>query len=144
MAAWVVYESMHGNTEKIAKAIGEAIGGKAKVLRAADADPSQMSGVNLLIVGSPTYGGRPTPAAQAFLGRVSAAGLKGVRVAAFDTRVTAKFARIFGHAADKILAALVSKGGARVGEPQGFFVKGSNGPLADGEIEKAAAWAKAL
>jgi flavodoxin I len=144
MAALVVYESIHGNTEKIAQAVGKALGAKTKVLRAAEADPSQMKGVDLLVVGSPTYGGRPTPGAQAFLGKLSAGSLKGVRAAAFDTRTTMKFAKIFGYAADKIAAALAAAGGTKAGTPQGFIVKGTKGPLADGELEKAAAWAKGL
>jgi flavodoxin len=144
VAAWVVYESVHGNTEKIAKAIAASLGAKAKVLRAAEADPSKMAGIDLLVVGSPTYGGRPVPGVQGFLAKLPAAGLTKVRVAAFDTRVTAKFARIFGHASDKILAALVKNGGTRAKDPEGFFVKGSKGPLTDGEEKRAAAWAKGL
>ncbi len=144
MAALVVYESIHGNTETIAKAVGKALGAKTKVVRAAEADPSQLKGVDLLVVGSPTYGGRPTPQAQAFLGKLAAGSLKGVRVAAFDTRITMKFAKLFGYAADKIMAALSGAGGAKAGAPQGFFVKGTNGPLADGEVEKAVAWAQGL
>jgi flavodoxin I len=144
MAALVVYESIHGNTETIAKAVGKALGAGTRVLSAAVADASQLKGVDLLVVGSPTYGGRPTPQAQAFLGKLAAGSLQGVRVAAFDTRITMKFARIFGYAADKIMAALAGAGGKKAGTPQGFIVKGTNGPLADGEAEKAAAWAKGL
>ena len=144
MAVWVVYESMHGNTEKIAQAVGKALGSKVKVTRVAEASSSQIKGVDLLVVGSPTYGGKQTPGVLAFLNSIPAGALKGVRVAAFDTRITWRFLRLFGFAAEKTLAALVAKGGTRAGEPRGFFVRGSNGPLADGEIEKAAAWAKGL
>ena len=91
MAAWVVYESMHGNTEKIAQAVGKALGAKTKVTRVADASPSQIKGVDLLVVGSPTYGGKRTPGALAFLASILAGGLKGVRVAAFDTRSRGSF-----------------------------------------------------
>ena len=28
--------------------------------------------------------------------------------------------------------------------PEGFFVKGSDGPLKDGEVERASAWGKAI
>jgi flavodoxin len=144
MAAWVVYESVHGNTEKIARAIGGALGAKARVLRAAEADPAQMAGVDLLLVGSPTYGGRPVPGVKEFLGKLAGRSLAGVRVAAFDTRLKAKFARIFGHASDKILAALVGSGAAQAKGPEGFFVKGSSGPLVDGEEQRAAEWARSL
>ena len=47
---------MHGNTESIAQAVGRALGPKAKVVRAAEAGPAHLEGVDLLVVGSPTYG----------------------------------------------------------------------------------------
>jgi flavodoxin len=144
MAALVVYESIHGNTEKIALAVRRALGSKARVVRAAEAGPGLLKGIDLLVVGSPTYGGRPTPKAKSFLAALGPGSLQGVRVAAFDTRITMKFARIFGYAADRIMAALTSAGGTRAAAPQGFIVTGSEGPLADGELEKAAGWAKGL
>lgn len=44
------------NAEQIARAIG------AQVLRVADVPPARLHGFDLLIVGSPTYGGFPTEA----------------------------------------------------------------------------------
>jgi flavodoxin I len=67
-----------------------------------------------------------------------------VRVAGFDTRLTAKWVRIFGYAGPKIAAALQQKGGTQVGSPGGFFVKGKEGPLVEGEVERAAAWAREI
>jgi len=71
--ALIVYDSLHGNTEKIARAIAAALAPSAdvKVLRAGEANPSELESIDLLIVGSPTQGGRPTPAIQDFLTRVS-------------------------------------------------------------------------
>jgi flavodoxin len=60
MAALVIYDSMYGNTEKIAKAIGGAIAGDVKIILAGEASPSQLESVDLLIVGSPTQGFRAT------------------------------------------------------------------------------------
>jgi flavodoxin len=54
----VVYDSTYGNTEKIAQAIGEAIGGQ--ILRVGEVNPADLKGFDLLIVGSPTRGGLPT------------------------------------------------------------------------------------
>ena len=58
----IVYDSVYGNTEKIAKAIGDAIIDEVKVLRVGEVNISELKTFNLLIVGSPTQGGRPTPA----------------------------------------------------------------------------------
>ncbi len=143
MNALVVYDSAYGNTEKIAKAIGEAIGGQVKILRSSEAT-SSLAGVDLLIAGAPTYGGRPTPAMLEFLDKIPANCLKGVRTAAFDTRLTSRFAAVFGYAAGKIGAGLDARGGTQIVPPEGFLVKGKKGPLVDGETERASAWGKTI
>jgi len=146
MKVLVVYDSAHGNTEKIARAVAEAIGpsGKARVLRAGEANTADVKAIDLLVVGSPTLGGRPTPAVQEFLNRIPAEALRNLRVTSFDTRMKMFIARLFGYAADRIAVTLKEKGGILARAPEGFIVRGREGPLADGEIERAAAWAKAM
>jgi flavodoxin I len=145
MRVLVVYDSFYGNTEKIAKAIGEAIsGGEARMLRAGEVGPSELDNVSLLIVGAPTQGGRATPAIRDFLDRVTKSEINGLDAAAFDTRLAAKMAKIFGYAAGRIASSLKSKGANLIAEPEGFFVTGKEGPLKEGELERAAAWGKGL
>jgi len=64
MKALVVYDSFFGNTEKIAQTIGNALGAPAdvEVLRVGNVKPEQLTGLGLLVVGSPTRAFRPTPA----------------------------------------------------------------------------------
>jgi flavodoxin len=100
--------------------------------------------LELLIVGSPTYGGRPTPAIQGFLNKVSEPAIRGINVLAFDTRLLTRLVRIFGYAADKIADSLKKNGGTLIASPEGFFVKGKEGPLKEGEIERATSWAKII
>jgi flavodoxin I len=141
--ALVVYDSQFGNTEAIARAIAEAAPrGAARAVRVGDVKPVELSKVDVLAVGSPTLGGRPTPAIKAFLDGIPAGSLAKVRVAAFDTRMTMFIAKLFGWAADRVAAALAAKGGIPAAKPVGFIVKGRNGPLAEGERERAAVWAK--
>jgi flavodoxin I len=140
----VVYDSVYGNTEKIAKAIGDAVGGEVKVLRVGDVDSAELEAFDLLIVGCPTHAGRPTPATQDFLKKIPLPALRGADVAAFDTRLTAKLARIFGYAAGKIAGSLKKKGATLIGSAEGFLVEGTEGPLKEGELERAAAWAKEI
>jgi flavodoxin len=143
MKALVVYDSQYGNTEAIARAIaGAAARGAARAVRVGDVKPADLKSVDVLAVGSPTLGGRPTPAIQQFLDGIPAGSLAKVRVATFDTRMTMFIARLFGGAAVRIDAALKAKGGLPAAKPEGFIVKGRNGPLADGERERAAVWAK--
>jgi flavodoxin I len=137
----VIYDSTYGHTAQIAQAIGEAIG--AQVLRAGEVSPADLTGFDLLIVGSPTHGGHPTPEIDALL-KASPA-LEGISVAAFDTRVASKVgALLFGYAAPRIAKSLEKTGGKPVASPEGFFVLGTKGPLKDGEIERAAAWARGI
>ena len=146
MKALVVYDSVYGNTEKIARAVAEAItpSGEVKVLRAGEANPLELAFVDVLIVGSPVHGGRPTPAVQDFLNKMTQQSLKDIKVAAFDTRATSKFAKIFGNAAGRIAGQLTKKGGVLTVPAEGFFVTGTKGPLKEGEMERAAAWAKGI
>jgi flavodoxin I len=145
MKALIVYDSVYGNTEKIAKAVAEAItpSYEVKILRAGEANPSELASIELLIVGSPTHGGRPMPAVQDFLNKVPKLS-QGINVAAFDTRSQAKLARVFGNAAGRIAGHLKRKDGVLIASPAGFFVTGSKGPLKEGELERAAGWAKGI
>jgi len=146
MKALIVYDSVYGNTEKIAKAVAEAItpSNEVKVLRVGDANPSELASVNLLIVGSPTHAGRPVPAVQDFLKKIPELSLKGISVAAFDTRISKKIVGVFGYAAGRIAGNLKKKGGTLIASPEGFFVTGGQGPLKEGELERAAGWAKGI
>jgi flavodoxin I len=144
MKVLIVYDSVYGNTEEIAKAIGGAITGEVKVLRAGEVDPSELESLDLFIVGSPTQGGRPLQPVQDLLKKIPESSLKGTSVAAFDTRATAKWVAIFGYAAGRIAKNLEKKGGSLVASPEGFFVKGTRGPLKEGELERAAAWAEGI
>jgi flavodoxin len=143
---------MYGNTEKIAQAIGKVLQSKgdACVISIKEANPDQLMGVNLLVVGSPTQAFNMLPAMKTWLKSLSKGSLAGIKVAAFDTRMDVKkvnnkfltFMESFsGYAAEKIGKALVNKSGSQIVKPEGFFVDGSEGPLTSGEIERAEQWA---
>ena len=145
MKTIVVYHSLYGNTEKIARAIAGAIPGEVQLLRVDQVAPDQLEAADLLIIGAPTHGSLPSEAAQALLKQVGPPARPGARLATFDTRLTWKFLQRYGYAASKMADQLVPKGWTLVGEPGGFFVKGlKKGPLKKGEAERAAAWAKTL
>jgi flavodoxin I len=144
MKILVVYDSVYGNTVQIARAIGRAITDNAKVIHAGEASPLDLEGIDLLIVGAPTQAGRPTPAMQGFLKQVSKSTVRDMKVATFDTRVPVKWVGIFGYAAGRIAKDLQKKGGVLIKNPEPFFVEGTEGPLKEGELERAAAWAQDL
>ncbi len=144
MRTLIVYDSVYGNTEKIAKSIGDAIPGDVKVSNVDDVTPYEFKKVDLLIVGSPTHGGKPTQPIQNLLNKIPVPDFKGDSMAAFDTRLSMKLVGIFGYAAEKIDSFLETKGWTGIIPPEGFFVKGKKGPLKDGELERAVGWAKEI
>ncbi|HZX10269.1 MAG TPA: flavodoxin family protein [Acidobacteriota bacterium] len=152
MKILIIYDSMYGNTEKVARAMGEAVTGDVKVIPAGEASSSDVESIDLLIVGSPTQGFRATQAVQTFIEGIPKSFLKGMKVASFDTRMPESdvgrglrfIMRLGGYAAPRIAKALNKKGAKLVVPPEGFLVKDKEGPLKEGELERAAAWAKGL
>ena len=152
MKTLIVYDSVYGNTEKVAKAIGGAITGDVEVLQAGEANPSELESIDLLIVGSPTQGFRPLKPVQTFIESIPCGALKGIDVVAFDTRIPGSevgkglrlLMRMGGYAAPRIAKALEKKGGNFVVPSEGFFVKDKEGPLREGELERAASWVRRI
>jgi flavodoxin I len=151
MKALVIYTTMYGNTEKVARAIAKPL--KAKALSVKETEPEKLQGIDLLVVGSPTQAFNMLPVMKTWLKALPKGSLTGMKVAAFDTRMDVKkvnnafltfMEAIFGYAAEKIGRTLVKKGGNQLIKPEGFFVDGSEGPLTEGELERAIAWAGKL
>jgi flavodoxin len=141
MEAVVVYASQFGNTRQIAEAIGRGLGPDARVVEAASFSPAQLPAGALLVVGSPIVGWKPLEGLGAWLDALGPGSLSGVRTAAFDTRVKLF---IHGDAAKKIEHALEAAGAERAADPTWYYVKGTEGPLLDGEIDRAEAWGREL
>jgi len=168
MRALVVYESMYGNTHRIAEAIGE---GLAQVYRV-DVVPVEHAGAqlvqaaDLVVVGGPTHAHslsrastRTSAAAEARkpgspLTLDPAAEGPGLRdwldtlpathakAAAFDTRMDAA-ALLTGRAAKGIARRLRRHGLELVGEPESFLVTKQN-TLEPQEPARAREWARQL
>jgi len=152
MKAFIIYDSIYGNTEKIAQAIGNGLTGEVKVVRVGEVNPTELKTCDLLILGSPVHGGRATPAIDAFIKKLPANSLQRKSVAAFDTRFESEdqgvglrlLMSVIRYAAERIAKDLVKKGGRLVAEPEGFIVENKEGPLKQGELERASKWAKEM
>jgi flavodoxin len=153
--ALVIYDSVFGNTEQVARAIAGALAPRASVtlLRASAAAPEQLAGLDLLVVGSPTRGFRPTEDMTGLLKSIPSKLLRGIPVAAFDTRFKADelksrsvrfIVKTGGYAAKRIADRLQKAGGALVVPPEGFYVEDTEGPMKPGELERASNWARTL
>jgi hypothetical protein len=167
MRALIVYESMYGNTRRVASALATGLRDRYEVeLVAARDAPDKVHDVDLLVVGGPTHvhglassksrraavqagqdhGTAVDPDATAARGmRDWLRGLDagtGVRAAAFDTRID-KPAWITGSAARGIARRLRARG-CDVVSTASFLVEDAHGPLAHGEEERARTWAAGL
>jgi len=157
MKAIVVYESLWGNTAAIARAIAEGIGPEARALSTAEATAAVTADADLIVAGAPVMAFRlpsdkirqslantkdnkaPTPPNLSHPSMRSwlAALPKGKgRAAAFDTR----FKWSPGGSASAIMRGLERAGYSKVTKPQKFLVKGTYGPMRDGELERARGW----
>lgn len=159
MRALVVFESMFGNTETIARAVAAGLSPYLDVtVVEVGAAPTSVAGdVDLLIVGGPTHAfGMTRPdtrrsAAQQAGGSTVSRG-DGIRewiaavefarpdmpVATFDTRVDKP--RVPGSAARGAARRLRRRGARLIAEPQSFYVTGTPGPLLPGEADRARTW----
>jgi len=150
MKTLIIYDSVFGNTRKIAEAIASGINPKDLTLASIDkADHALLKEVGLLIIGSPTRQFRPTPNIINYLKGIADLSLKGIKVAAFDTRVDLEIikSRTFrfvvntgGYAANQMARKMVRAGGELLLPAEGFLVTGEQGPLKAGELERAAKW----
>lgn len=150
MKTLVIYDSVYGNTEKIAKVISDAL--NAKLLHVHDADPFELNHKDLVVIGSPVHGGRGTPELEEFINKIPKGSLKGVKVTTFDTRFSSEdhgiglwlAMKVIRFAAGRLAKDLTKRGGILIAKPQGFIVKDKEGPLQQGEIERATEWAKSI
>jgi hypothetical protein len=161
MNAIVIYESVYGNTRDVANAIATGLGG-ATVVSVADAG-TVAPGSDLIVVGGPTHihgmttsrsrhaavdgthteverGVSDGPGVREWLHELGR--LDGVRAAAFDTR--AKGRKLLTGAASNGIARRLRDHGCDVIDTASFIVTGTEGPLQDGELERAQAWGARL
>jgi flavodoxin-like protein len=162
MRALVVYESMFGNTKKIAEEVAGGLMGRmpVEVVEVGSAPRTLPGDVSLLVVGGPTHAfgmsrasTRKSAAEQAENGLVSRG--EGIRewlaalpvgapvtAAAFDTKIRSTY--LPGSAAKGVYKALRRHRLRSAGRPVSFYVTGTKGPLEEGERRRAHEWGEAL
>ena len=168
MTALVVYESMFGNTKRIALAVAEGIATKLTVetIEVSDAPEEIGSDIDLLVVGGPTHvhGMSSTTSRRSAAERADAplvsprigmrewlgharAQVFDIHAAAFDTRINGM--AIFTGSAAKGYTKGMRSAGFRVDwPPQSFLVNSRSAPgedaLLEGQLDEARAWGQAI
>ena len=145
MNALVIYDTQFGNTEQIARAIASHLEtrGTIRLLPVSDAAGLNLNGVDLLVIGGPTQGHSARQQLRDWIEELAPAVLSATAVATFDTRLRWPVF-LSGSAARTIAKPLRNNGARFLVPPESFFVEGREGPLAEGELERAGAWADTL
>jgi flavodoxin len=162
MKSLVVYESMFGNSEQVARAIAEGLEafGPVTVRDVATAFAGAIPhGVDLLVVGGPTHAfsmsrrsTREDAIRQGAGQGLAARGLrewiegvnpdlKGLPFVTFDTRVS-RVRRLPGSAGRSAARHLRRHHGRMIAPPESFFVNDVPGPLDVHELDRARTWAR--
>jgi len=166
MRALVIYESMFGDNQQVARAIVAGLtdaGVAAEAVEVGVAPTVIDLDVDLLVVGSPNHAwSLPRPstrqdAAEKADGPLVSQGIgvrewlgsatlpTGLRTVAYDTRGSHPKAVVaMDHASTSIEKGLAKLGGTRLVPAEHFRVADMKGPLEPGEPERARAWGAAL
>jgi len=131
--ALVVYDSMYGNTEQIAKALAaglESSRGEVDLVKVDAVKFDNLDAVDLLCVGCPVHAWSASKPMKEFLERLkSVKGLSGKKAFAFDTKFSE--GRLAGSARGKIERELKDLGLIIAKPSESAIVKGWKGPLAE-------------
>jgi flavodoxin len=142
--ALVVYFSSYGNTRNVAEAISQGLKSIQSVRTMAldEVTVSDMGGSDLVVMGCPTHRMNLPEAVRALFDTFPKRVLRDIPVAAFDTsyKMSPWLARF--TAASKLDKRLRKLGGKRIAPPETFLVVDREGPLYDGELERAETWAR--
>ena len=137
--AIVVYDSVYGNTEAVAKAIAEGLGARgtvqARLARVGAVRPETVAGNDIIVLGSPNHFGSPTRALKRIIRRLGRSNLSGKTVAVFDTC----FEPDRGKATRRMEERLSQEvHGARILAPGlSTVVVDIKGPLREGELARS-------
>ncbi len=165
MRALVVYESIFGNTRAIAEAIAQGLRAGLDVEVVEVGSEPLASGFDLVVAGGPTHAWSMSRATTREDARQQARarqhtpvsvgiGLRdwlkrlgsppaGALAATFDTAMQSRWFPT-GSAARAAATAMQRRGYRLVAPPEQFRVSGTDGPLVDGELDRAAQWGARL
>ena len=134
----MAYESKYGNTELVAEKIVEGMrkvkGIEIALSKLKKIDLNKIQDYDAILVGSPNHFGGPTRGVKKFINKLGKLGLKGKKVAVFDTYVRGDFEK----AVKKMEKQIDEKApGLKLVAPGlSIKVQGMKGPIIEGELPK--------
>lgn len=159
MRGLVVYESLFGNTARIAQAIADGMRKHLDIELHSVTEGKLPEGADLVVMGGPTHAfsmSRASTRQDAVNQGANADPTIGLRewlddlpegndtmFAAFDTRVE-MVRRLPGSAAKAAAKVARKRGYQSLTRPESFYVQDTPGPLLDGEVQRAEVWGTQL
>ncbi len=146
MKSCVVYFSKFGNTEMVARAVARTLetAGSVTLVSADRLTPAVLVGMDLVVMGSPTHKMNLPEAVRPLLESLPARLLRGIAFAAFDTSYKMSWWLNLFTAGKRLSRKLRKLGGKPLVRPEIFVVTAKEGPLYEGELERAALWAETI
>jgi flavodoxin len=146
MNTLIVYFSKFGNTKQVAEAIAEVLGSDhfVRVISSDQLGPLDLQKVDLVVMGTPTHNMNLPKSVRPVFERLPRRILPKTPIAAFDTsyRLSAFLSRF--TAAKKLARKLRKLGGKRIAPLETFHVVEREGPLYEGELERAREWTRLI
>ncbi|MEA3334742.1 MAG: flavodoxin family protein [Chloroflexota bacterium] len=142
----VIYFSRFGHTKLVAETIAETMqaNGSVRVIGADQLTNADLEGAELVVMGTPTHKMNLPEAVRPVFDSLPKRILKDVPVAAFDTSYKMGWFLNKFTAAKKLNRKMRKMGGKPILPPETFLVVDREGPLYDGEIERAEIWAESI
>jgi flavodoxin len=146
MNALVVYFSKFGNTQMVAEAIAEklASNGSVRTISSDDLTANELKDADLIVMGSPTHNMNLPKSVKPVFERLPRRVLSGTPIAAFDTSYKMSWWLNQFTASKRLAKKLRKLGGKLAVPPEIFHVMEREGPLYEGEIERAQTWAASI
>ncbi len=138
MKVLIVFETKHGNTQKVAELIADGInsveGNETKVVNVKDLDLSEDTTYDLILIGSPNHVGTYTKSIKKFVKNLSGSTVKVNSFAVFDTYMKGDFEK----AAKKMEKQLTENFPNSTMALPGLSIKveGMKGPIVEEDLSK--------
>ena len=138
MNVLIVFDTKHGNTQKVAELIADGInsieGNETEVVNVNDFDLNEGKTYDLLIIGSPNHVGSHVKSIKKFIKNLSSANVKASSFAAFDTYMSKDFEKAVKKMEKQISENLPNSTMALPG--LSIKVGGMKGPIVEEDLSK--------
>lgn len=146
MNGLIVYFSKFGHTQILAEMISGVLEQRMpiKLISADELKATDLENSDLVIMGTPTHNMNLPKPVKPILARLPKKILHGVPFACFDTSYKMSWWLMPFTAAKRLNRQLKKLGGQPLAAPETFFIMEREGPLYEGEVERAVAWAEMI